>query len=389
MGLRILADRNIADVEAAFAALGEVEAVRSTEITPDRVRDVDLLLVRSTVRVDAALLAGSRVRFVATATIGTDHLDLAWLGAQSIPVASAPGSNAASVAEWWLSALLAEVARPVTGLRLGVVGVGHVGSRIAALGAALGMEVSWCDPPRSEAEPDFSSTPLDELLPEVDVLTLHTPLVRDGAHPTLGLLDAARLQRLRSRAILLNCARGELVDGAAAIAAVQQNSLRLLCDVFPGEPRPDPALIAACRLATAHIAGHSLDGKLNGTLMIYRAACAFLGVPATWRPAPPIAQPSQIILDPTDRTDEELLLTLARLRYEIRRDDHALRAIVASDADRDVAAAWRALREGYGPRRELLGLRVTLTAPRPRLALVLGLLGCDVRLEAALAAGNR
>lgn len=382
--LRIVADKNIPQVEAAFSALGTVEVVRSTEITAERVRSADLLLVRSTVQVGPALLSGSRVRFVATATIGTDHLDLPWLAAQGIAVASAPGSNADSVVEWWLCALLKTVDR-VDGVRLGIVGVGQVGGRIERVARALGMRVLCCDPPRAEREPGFVSTPIDALLPEVDVVTLHTPLTRDGAHATVKLLDEARLSRLHDGAIVINAARGELVDGAALIAASQQKSLTLLCDVFPMEPAPDPALLAACRLATAHIAGHSLDGKLNGTLAVYRAACAFVGATPTWEPKLPPAQPLAVTLDDT-RSVEELLRVMLRLRYDQRADDTALRAITAlPDAER--AAAWRAFRDNYRERRELRGLRV-VGAP-PRLTAALRLLGCFLDGEPGSGGANR
>lgn len=387
--MRIVADQNIPQVAGAFSAFGQVDVVRSSEITSERVRDADLLLVRSTVRVGEALLSGSRVRFVATATIGTDHLDLAWLARQGIAVASAPGSNAQSVAEWWLQALLDELARQgtasVAGLRLGVVGVGQVGGRVAALGRALGMEVHCCDPPRARREAGFVAEALDELLPAVDVLTLHTPLYDEQPDATRGLMSAARLARLRAGAIFVNAARGELVDGAALLAAVQQNSLYALCDVFAGEPSPEPELVAACRLATPHIAGHSLDGKLNGTLAIYRAACAHLGVAPSWSPTLPEAQPRAVTLATDATSDETILQSLLRLRYDQPADDAALRTIARMSID-DRAAGWRRFRDGYRERRELLGLGVRLPAPalaaRPRLAAALALLGCVVEAEA-------
>jgi erythronate-4-phosphate dehydrogenase len=370
--VRIVADRNITDVEPAFSLLGDVEAVPSTEITPERVRDADLVLVRSTVKVGPALLAASRARFVATATIGTDHLDLPWLAQRGIAVASAPGSNAQSVAEWWLQALLHEDPSSFVAKTVGVVGVGQVGRRVARLAAALGMRVLQCDPPRAEAEADFTSVPLDELLPEVDVLTLHTPLTRLGPHATVGLLGAARLARLRSGAILVNSARGELCDGAATLAEAAR--LRLLLDVFPGEPAPDPALVAAARLATAHIAGHSLEGKLAGTLAVYRAACAFRGVAPAWTPTLPPRTPEQVVVDVGERGDEEALGQLLRLGYDQPADDRALRALAPLPPS-ERAAAWRVFRDGYAGRREMGGLRVALERSRPRLEGVLELLG--------------
>jgi erythronate-4-phosphate dehydrogenase len=302
--MKIVADRNIPFVEEAFASFGEVQVLPGSAITADAVRDAKMLLCRSTIRVGAPLLEGSRVRFVATATIGTDHLDLAWLAQRGITWASAPGSNADSVVQWFAAALL-ELGLDLGRTRIGVIGAGNVGRRIARL-AALLAEVSAaappliCDPPRARAEGPGGSpflappgegrggfVPLEELLAGSDLVTLHVPLERSGPDATLGLVDAARLGLMREGAVLVNASRGEVIDEPAVVAARGRLGA-LVLDVFAGEPRPSPDLIAACTLATPHIAGHSLDGKINGTRMIYAAACRFLGIEPTWQPAPPI-----------------------------------------------------------------------------------------------------
>src|SRR5689334_5916892 len=281
--LRILGDANIPYLHDAFGALGQVETVPAREITPERVREVDLLLVRSTVRVNEALLSKSRVRFVATATIGIDHLDTAWLDRAGIRWASAPGSNADSVVQWFAAALarVPDVAQR----QLGIVGVGNVGSRIERLWRALDVKPPLlCDPPRARREGAAAFVALDEVLARCDLVTLHVPLTRSGQDATVHLVDARRLRR---DAVLINACRGEVLDSASALAVANP----LLLDVFEGEPAPDPRLVARAAIATPHIAGHSLDGKANGTKMIYDAACAFLGVAPTWTPPQSLPPP--------------------------------------------------------------------------------------------------
>src|SRR5581483_4223232 len=188
--MRIVADRNIPLLDEAMRPIGAVERLSSAEITPERVRDAELLFVRSTVKVGPALLDGSRVRFVATATIGTDHLDLSWLESRGIRWASAPGSNADSVVQWLAAALLTAEERGLLSLddvRLGIVGVGNVGSRVEKFANAMGWRVLRCDPPRRRREGgDFVGLPT--ILGECNFVTMHVPLVRDGEDRTIDLL---------------------------------------------------------------------------------------------------------------------------------------------------------------------------------------------------------
>jgi erythronate-4-phosphate dehydrogenase len=380
--VRIVSDRNIPFVEQAFAELGEVVTLPAAEIDARAVRDADVLLCRTTIRVDARLLEDSKVRFVATATIGTDHMDLPWLESRGIRWASAPGSNAASVALWWTCALAIACRRSgldLTGLRVGVVGVGHVGRRIAALAEALGPAPLCCDPPRARAEGSGRFTALDDLLPQVDVLSLHVPLSDGGPDATRRLLDAGRLRALRPGAIVVNACRGEVIDGEALRVALAEERLRAVLDVFPGEPSPDAELIRLATLATPHIAGHSLDGKVNGTDAIYRALCAFLGRAPSFRvhdllPARD-ASPQQI--DARDRPDADVVDDALRPHYDLLRDDAALREIAARPPEVR-ASAFRAYRDGYPARRELHGAILSLTPRRQRLAAALELLGATV-----------
>ncbi len=366
--MKIVADQNIPFVAEAFAGIGEVVAVPAASINAKLVRDAEILLTRSTVRVGPALLEGSRVRFVATATIGIDHLDLDWLKSHNIACASAPGSNADSVALWFASALLELAARKeidLSSLRIGIVGVGNVGSRVERIGRALAKSSSYyplrCDPPRERVEGgDFVT--LERILAECDLVTMHVPLYRDGADRTFHLIDEVALAKMRPSALLFNASRGEVIDCAALVGRLTSGKLRAVLDVFEREPAPDPTLIAACALATPHIAGHSLDGKLNGTKMIYTATCKFLGVKPTWKPN----------LERLESMTGDLLEVLGKV-YRISEDDAALRRIVAQP---DSGKLFREYREHYPVHRELAGVEIETSDPTA--AAVLKALGADV-----------
>jgi erythronate-4-phosphate dehydrogenase len=375
--MRIIADANIPFVKEAFAALGDVEALPSSELTRERVRDAELLLVRSTVKVGAPLLEGSRVRFVATATIGVDHLDTAWLDANRIAWASAPGSNADSVAQWFVGVLAEIGARglDLEALQIGIVGVGNVGSRVERICRALGKPPLLCDPPRARAEGGGAFMPLDALLNGSDLVTLHVPLQREGDDPTFHLIDQRRLDRLVPDGWIVNASRGEVIDCAALATSLTDGKLAgAVLDVFEGEPAPAPALVARCSLVTPHIAGHSLDGKANGTQMIYEAACRFLGRAPAFdvRTQLPPVLPAQVRVDTRQRSLPEILGLALHPFYRITDDDSALRGTLGRP---DRAAAFQGYRNAYPPRREPRGVHITLDPPHPVAERVLAALG--------------
>jgi erythronate-4-phosphate dehydrogenase len=354
-----VADRNIPQL--ADSRLCEFRVLPASELTRENVRDADLLFTRSTVKVGPALLEGSRVRFAATATIGTDHMDLPWLESQGIAWASAPGSNADSVLQWFAAMLLTLHARgelDVKQLRIGIVGVGNVGSRIERFCRALEIPILRCDPPRQQREGgDF--VPLDEILRQCNLVTLHVPLDETTRH----FVDPSQINGW-----LVNACRGEVVNGEALLAARPQG-LKLVLDVFEHEPTPSPELVAACALATPHIAGHSVQGKLNGTKMVYDAACRFLQQPATWTPEVP--KRPELALAVEGKSDEELLLQA--IGYAIEDDDRAMRQIVAGQQ------TFRGYRDQYPPRYELTGTPVRLSTERRRLSAALAVLGAELR----------
>lgn len=376
--MRLLADENIPLLDPFFAAFGEIRRLPGRAIDRTAVADADALLVRSVTQVDRALLEGSPVQFVGTCTIGTDHLDRGWFAEAGIAWASAPGCNARGVVEYVFGALLDLAERHGVDLAqrtYGVVGAGQVGARLVELLRGLGWNVLVCDPPRQAREGgDFVG--LDEILRRCDVISLHTPLSRDGADATWHLLDGERLARLRPGCWLINASRGAVVDNPALKARLQGGAdLEVVLDVWEGEPLVDVELAALCRLATPHIAGYSLDGKLRGTEQIYRAFCAWRGV----TPSVELAR----LLPPAWLGELELhggadpawaLATVSRAVYDPRRDDAAFRRSLLGDAA-PRRAGFDALRKHYPMRRELPELRVRVTGEGDGLRRELAALG--------------
>ena len=361
--MRILADENIPLVTDAFGALGDVRTMAGRAVQPADVREVDVLLVRSVTSVGPELLEGSDVRFVGSATIGTDHIDRAYLRKRGIAFAHAPASNANSVADYVIAALLKLAVRSRTTLRgktIGIVGCGNIGGRLARRLPPLGLRVLKNDPPRAEqAEAtgeahDF--VPLDNVLAAADIITLHVPLTRTEAHATHHLFDAPTLRRMQTGAWLINTARGAVVDNSALEAVLAEGHLGAVAlDVWENEPTPDVELLQRADLATPHIAGYAYDGKVRGTAMLYDALTEHLGVPAIWnaeaalRPddgKPLVATPSDPALPATDA-----LHHIVRSMYDLAADDARLRQIVDHPlAER--GAYFSRLRKEYPRRRE-------------------------------------
>jgi len=371
--MKIVCDSNMPFAAEAFATLGEVVAKDGRLITADDVRDADLLFTRSTTRIDAALLAGSKVRFYGSAVIGTDHIDIPWLASAGIRWTAAPGCNAESVGTYVACALLRLGELDDTtwaGKTLGIVGVGNVGCRVMAKGLALGMRILACDPPRRRDPADAAAqgfVDLDQLLEEADVLTLHTPLTRTGPDATHHLIDAAAFARLKPGAVVINAARGPVLDTDALLAAMAAGRVRrAVIDCWEGEPAYRVDLMARAILTTPHIAGHAYEGKVNGTRQVYEAACAFLGTPAVYRfdlPPPPVPH---LEIDAAGRSDEAVLRELALAVYDIQADSDRLRASCTDDAAAR-AKAFDLQRGRYPMRRQFEATTVTLHGASPDL----------------------
>lgn len=285
--MKILADSNIIFVKDAFAPFGHVAVSEGRDITREKIKDSDLLLVRSVTPVSAALLEGTPVRFVASATTGTDHVDLRYLRDHAIGFAHAPGSNANSVAEYVVAAIMqCASARGVRveNLTLGIVGVGNVGSRVLALARALGMRCLLNDPPKKNATGSDAFVSLKHLLAGSDIVTLHVPLVSSGPHPTHYLANSEFFSLMKKDAAVVNTSRGDVLD-EQALRDNRRHLGYVVLDVWNNEPAPDTRTIEICDLATPHIAGYSYDGKVLGTEMIYDAACSYFFKEKQWQPS--------------------------------------------------------------------------------------------------------
>lgn len=364
---RILVDENVPAAEAAFGTLGTVATMAGRAMTPAHVRDADALVVRSVTRVDARLLDGAAVRFVGSVTAGTDHVDEAYLRDSGIAFAHAPGSNADAVADYVVAALLVLARRrrtPLAGQTLGVVGCGQVGGRVARRAASLGLDVLRNDPPRAEAKAEQGKAhpfvSLDHVLAGADIVTLHTPLTAEGPHPTRHLVGAGELRALHPGAWLLNAARGPVVDGDALKAALADGHLgAAVLDVWEGEPTPDPDLVRLADLATPHVAGYALDGKVRGTAMIYDALRAHLDAPPAWTPADALPEPPPPVRPPDPHLPRmDYLHACAHRAYAIEADDRRFRRSILDVPEAERGALFSRLRRDYPRRREMQAHRL-------------------------------
>ncbi|MBJ6137586.1 4-phosphoerythronate dehydrogenase PdxB [Marinobacter litoralis] len=362
----IVADENIPLLESFFGDIGEIRRVKGRGLTRNEVQDADILLVRSVTRVNRDLLEGTRVRFVGTATIGTDHVDVDWLTEQGIGFSAAPGCNAGSVAEYVLAVIsLFADQRDLcdwSTLSVGVVGAGNVGSELARILERLDFDVKLCDPPRQDAEPENADefVSLAETL-ACDVVTFHTPLTRAGDYPTHHMISDQQLAELTSDQLLINAGRGEVIDGAALARRLAQPDAPVVAlDVWENEPAIDPDLVDNVWLATPHIAGYSLEGKVQGTEMVYQALCRFLGLPVRKKAGQFLPEPALSNMSFTRNAveDEALRLALGAC-YDPRKDDLRLRRVMKEEGEKR-AEAFDRLRRDYPVRRECSSLKIHL-----------------------------
>ncbi|MCS2149783.1 4-phosphoerythronate dehydrogenase PdxB [Scandinavium manionii] len=354
--MKILVDENMPYARELFSRLGDVKAVPGRPIPQHELDDADALMVRSVTKVNEALLAGKGIKFVGTATAGTDHVDEKWLAQAGIGFSAAPGCNAIAVVEYVFSSLLMLAERDGFALAdrtVGIVGVGNVGGRLQKRLEALGIRTLLCDPPRADRgdEGDFRS--LDDLAQNADILTFHTPLFKDGPYKSLHLADEALISRLKPGTILINACRGPVVDNAALLKCLQAGQdLSVVLDVWEPEPELNTELLSLVDIGTAHIAGYTLEGKARGTTQVFEAYSEFIGNRHlvsldTLLPAPEFGR---ITLH--GPLDQATLKRLVHLVYDVRRDDAPLRKVAGIPGEFDK------LRKNYSERREWSSLNV-------------------------------
>jgi erythronate-4-phosphate dehydrogenase len=362
--MKIIADENIPFVAECFSSIGNVEVVPGREITPGVIADADVLLVRSITRVSADLLAGSKVRFVGTATIGFDHVDTEYLLRNNIGFASAPGSNANSAAEYVIAALF-NIANEhnilLEGKSIGIIGVGNVGGRVAKKASALGMKLFLNDPPLRRQTGDSKYLPIEKLF-DCDFITLHTPLTFEGEDKTFHLADKSFFKSLKKGCIFINASRGSVVDSSALKAAIRTARLKAtVLDVWENEPNIDVELLEMVDIGTPHIAGYSLDGKIAGMIMIYKEACDYFELKDrydidSFLPVPAIPE---LKINTQGVSGQDALLGIVEKIYDIKADDVRLRRMLRESA-KERGKYFDSLRRNYPVRREFQNTRIAI-----------------------------
>jgi len=343
---------------------GQLIPFSGRTLTAEQVADADVLLVRSITQVNEELLhLNDKLSFVGSATIGTDHIDQDYLAKRNITFHSAPGCNAISVAEYVLSALVVLAERYLLDLSIltvGIVGGGNTGTRLSEKLMALGIEHKICDPLLADSQVSSSSVDnrdyvsLAEVL-DCDVISLHVPKVVGGKYPTDKLLNAENLAQLRDDQILISACRGDVIDNHALLALKQAgHGLKVVLDVWQGEPEVLEALIPYTEIATAHIAGYSLEGKARGSEMLYQALCQQLKVESKYQLANFLPSASIPAVEINQDFSQILLNQLVKMVYDVRRDDAIFRQQLS-------AQGFDSLRKNYPVRREFSAVTVTLS----------------------------
>ncbi|RQW64123.1 4-phosphoerythronate dehydrogenase [Vibrio viridaestus] len=355
--MKILIDENMPYAEGLFSQLGDVVLKAGRQMTADDLVGVDALMIRSVTKVNASLLAkADKLKFVGTATAGMDHVDQALLKEKGIYFTAAPGCNKVGVAEYVLSSLMVlgqQQGFSIFDKTIGIIGAGQVGSYLSQALAGIGIKVLINDPPK-QAQGDLRCfTPIDELIEQSDVITVHTPLTKDGDCPTHHLFDQARLELLRANQILINAARGPIVDNNALKARLEKgDGFTAVLDVFEHEPIVDHDLLPLLAFATPHVAGYGLEGKARGTTMIFNSYCEFLGNGLSADPTEllPTAPIPNVTL--SKKWDESDLNSLIQLVYDVRKDDAIFRRNIGPEG------AFDKMRKDYWDRREYSAITV-------------------------------
>ncbi len=357
----ILADENIPYVKEAFSEFGEVNTISGREITPEKVKGVDILLVRSITKVNKDLLEGSKVRFVGTATIGFDHIDVDYLHKKGIEFASAPGSNANSVAEYVVSALLYLEKHHSYILRhrkIGILGVGNVGSRVLKKISALGMIPILYDPPLAEKIDKPLFDPIEKIY-DCDIITLHVPLEKAGKYPTYHMITSEFFNKLKREVVFINTSRGAVAETESIIKAIKDHIVKFtILDVWENEPNINLELLKLATIATPHIAGYSFDGKVNGTYQLYCALCKYLGKTPTWD-FKACLPPPEVKLIEVDTKEKHWLHNVVHKIYPIHHDDQRLKEII-NKPEGERGKFFDSLRKNYPVRREFHNTYVKL-----------------------------
>ncbi|WP_354624485.1 4-phosphoerythronate dehydrogenase [Psychromonas sp. MME2] len=354
--MNIYIDENIPYAQEFFAELGSLHYFAGRSVTAEQLRHADVLLVRSITQVNETLLhLNQSLKFVGTATIGTDHIDQKYLQNRGVAFSSAPGCNKVSVAEYILSSLLVLAEKKqfqLTDKTVAIVGAGNTGSAVFQRLTALGVNCKLYDPPLQLAGDKRDFCQFSDVL-KADIITLHVPKITVGPFPTVHMFNHEVLSTLTSGQILLNASRGDVIDNQALLEIANGQKLpSLVFDVWENEPNIEKRLLPLVEIATPHIAGYSLDGKVRGTEMLYQALTDLLSLPTTYtlKDFLPTAAINAINISQT--VDQTLLKSLVHLIFDVRRDDYLFRQMI------EQVDGFDTMRKTYQERRELSTLTV-------------------------------
>ena len=347
--MKIIIDDKIPYIRGAFEGVAEVVYLAGSKTTPEVVKDADAIVTRTRTICNEKLLADSSVKFIATATIGYDHIDTDCCDAAGIKWTNAPGCNSKSVEQYIASTLMVLAERKnlqLKDLTIGVVGVGNVGCKVARISELFGMKVLKNDPPRERAEGSAEFVSLKTVMDKADIITLHVPLETKGADATFHLGNTEFFSGLKKKPVVINSCRGEVVDTAAVKNALKSGEIAaFVCDCWENEPDIDLELLAMTELATPHIAGYSKDGKATGTEMSVHAISKYFNLGLeNWHPTG-VELPEQPVfeLDGTGLSEQEIVSKAILHTYDIRNDDQDFRKSTAK---------FEQLRGDYPVRRE-------------------------------------
>ncbi|HUX92976.1 MAG TPA: 4-phosphoerythronate dehydrogenase [Ignavibacteriaceae bacterium] len=357
----LVVDENISFAEEAFSQFGEVRLLPGRKITRETLLSADALIVRSITKVDENLLRDTPVKFVGTATIGTDHVDLEYLKSNKIIFKDAAGCNADAVAEYVftsISLLANEYSFSFEEKTLGVIGVGNIGSRVARLAESVGMKVLKNDPPLQRRTGSNEYVSLEEAL-NADIITFHVPLNLEGVDKTFHLINAEKLSSLKRGTILINASRGQVIDNSVLVKFIKEKSLLVNLDVWENEPDINIDLLNQVCIATPHIAGYSLEGKINGTVIIYNALCSFLKVKPMWNPIFQKVREDEITINYNGKLTATLT-NIFKSAYAIKEDDARMRGIENLEK-KDRSAYFDKLRKEYPFRREFSNYKAVIS----------------------------
>ncbi len=369
--MNIIIDENISFGEKLFSQFGNVKLLSGRQITNTTLKKTDVLIVRSITKVNEQLLENTPVKFVGTATIGTDHIDKEYLKYRKIFFTDAKGCNADAVAEYIFTSIFYLAHKYGIKIRdkvIGIVGVGNIGGRIERLAKILGLQVLKNDPPIQRKTGSNEYIPLNKIY-DADIITLHVPLNKEGEDKTVRLFNENNLKLLHNNIIFMNASRGQVVDNNALLKAIGSKNLKTILDVWENEPDINIELLDKVEIGTPHIAGYSLEGKVNGTKMIYNSLCKFLNIKPSGNLVLPVVENSVIEID-TGVEIEELLFQLFNKIYNIKNDYERMSSIKNKSVG-ERAGYFDLLRKNYPLRREFTNYKIKLNSPNPEIIKIL------------------